>query len=91
MFGFRESGGSVQAGQPYIVGEKRAEVFVPSTNGTIIPSLEQAGGMMSSNNTIQLAITAMDSQDVIRSLDKIKRPLTEMINGTNRTYNMGTR
>ena len=89
MFGFRESGGSVQAGQPYIVGEKRAEVFVPSTNGTIIPSLEQAGGMMSSNNTIQLAITAMDSQDVIRALDKIKRPLAEMVNGTTRAYNLG--
>lgn len=89
MFGFRENGGDVTAGQPYIVGEKRAEVFIPKTNGTIIPSLQEAGGMMSSNNNIQLSVTAMDSQDVIRALDKIKRPLTEMIKGTSRTYNMG--
>lgn len=34
----REFGGPVAAGQPYIVGEKRPEVFVPSTSGTIVPS-----------------------------------------------------
>lgn len=33
----REHGGPVSAGQPYIVGEKRAEVFVPSTAGRIVP------------------------------------------------------
>jgi hypothetical protein len=37
--GRREHGGPVKKGQPYIVGEKRAEVFVPQQNGTILPSI----------------------------------------------------
>ncbi len=86
MFGFRENGGPVSAGQPYIVGEKRPELFVPRTSGTILPdtsALAMAGG-----NSVQLSITAMDSQDVIRALDKIKRPLADMVNSTGRAYNM---
>ncbi|MBS0631518.1 MAG: hypothetical protein JSS11_06365 [Verrucomicrobia bacterium] len=38
----REQGGPVTAGQSYIVGEKRPEVFVPNTDGFIIPSVAQA-------------------------------------------------
>ncbi|MBI5692588.1 MAG: hypothetical protein HZC55_21105 [Verrucomicrobia bacterium] len=38
--GFREHGGGVVAGRAYVVGEKRPELFVPHTGGTIIPSLE---------------------------------------------------
>ncbi len=34
----RASGGPVSAGTPYIVGEQGQELFVPSTNGTIIPN-----------------------------------------------------
>lgn len=36
-FAFREHGGPVEAGRPYIVGEKRPELFVPHTSGMIIP------------------------------------------------------
>jgi hypothetical protein len=35
----RASGGPVTAGQAYVVGEKRPELFVPSTSGTIVPNL----------------------------------------------------
>ena len=38
----REKGGPVRKGQPYIVGEKRPEVFVPDQNGTIIPKVPDA-------------------------------------------------
>jgi hypothetical protein len=34
----RASGGPVSAGQPYMVGERGPERFIPSTNGTILPS-----------------------------------------------------
>jgi hypothetical protein len=37
----RQHGGPVSAGQPYVVGEKRPELFVPERNGTILPN---AGG-----------------------------------------------
>lgn len=33
----RASGGPVRAGQPYIVGERRRELFVPGMDGAIIP------------------------------------------------------
>lgn len=48
--GFRASGGPVTAGQPYIVGEKQAELFVPNQNGSILPSIPKvaaSGGSMS--------------------------------------------
>ncbi|MBU5635491.1 phage tail tape measure protein [Geomonas sp. Red69] len=33
----RETGGNVSAGTPYIVGEKRPELFVPGQSGSIVP------------------------------------------------------
>ena len=40
----REMGGSVNAGQPYIVGEAGKELYVPEQSGTIIPN-SQLGGV----------------------------------------------
>lgn len=37
-------GGSVQAGKPIIVGERRAELFVPNVPGRILPRVPQSGG-----------------------------------------------
>ena len=34
-----ERGGPVRAGNPYIVGEKRPELFVPSVSGNILPNV----------------------------------------------------
>lgn len=41
----RAGGGPVTAGTPYIVGERRAELFVPSSNGRILPSVPGGGGV----------------------------------------------
>jgi len=41
---YRERGGPVKAGQPYVVGERRPELFVPKTDGTILPSVPGAAG-----------------------------------------------
>jgi phage-related minor tail protein len=38
--GRREHGGPVKKGHAYIVGEERAEIFVPDRDGTIIPSID---------------------------------------------------
>jgi hypothetical protein len=35
----KERGGPVKAGSPYVVGEKRPELFIPSTSGNILPSV----------------------------------------------------
>jgi hypothetical protein len=42
QFKARASGGPVRAGEPYIVGERRPELFVPETNGTIVPRVPQS-------------------------------------------------
>lgn len=41
--GFREHGGPVKAGYSYVVGEKRAELFTPTTDGHISPSVPSGG------------------------------------------------
>lgn len=50
----RAEGGPVEAGKPYIVGERQAELFVPTQSGTIYPSLGAAGGM---TNHITIQVT----------------------------------
>jgi hypothetical protein len=48
----REFGGPVSKGRAYIVGEKRPELFVPNTNGIIVPqlpSMDYSGASVSSN------------------------------------------
>jgi hypothetical protein len=40
----RMAGGPVQAGSPYIVGEKRPELFVPGSSGYIFPAVPNGGG-----------------------------------------------
>jgi hypothetical protein len=41
--GRREHGGPVRRGEAYIVGEKRAEIFVPDQDGTILPDIPHRG------------------------------------------------
>lgn len=37
-------GGSVQSGQPYMVGERGPELFVPNSQGSIVPNGQTGGG-----------------------------------------------
>ncbi|WMW64391.1 phage tail tape measure protein [Nitratidesulfovibrio liaohensis] len=39
LSGARASGGAVQAGRAYLVGEERAEIFVPGMNGAVVPQV----------------------------------------------------
>jgi len=82
--GARAEGGPVKAGVPYIVGERRAEVFVPDTNGQILPD---TSALQSANN-LTISITAMDSQSVIQALDKVKKKGAQMFGRSNRYYNL---
>jgi len=51
--GGRASGGMVQAGKSYMVGEMGAEMFSPSTNGYITPNNQLGGGSV--NVTLNLS------------------------------------
>jgi len=57
---FRANGGPVKAGQPYIVGERQPELFVPRTSGTILPSVPTGGGG-TTNNMITVNVDATGS------------------------------
>ena len=50
---FRADGGPVSANKPYIVGERGPELYVPSSNGTIIPNdvFSASREALSTNNT----------------------------------------
>ena len=63
----RASGGSVEAGMAYLVGEKRPEVFVPGSSGYVYPSVGAAqragaggGGGSIVNN---ISFTIVESKD----------------------------
>lgn len=88
MFGgARANGGPVQAGKAYLVGERGPEPFIPNVSGTILPnsSLSAAGG----GGQVNVNITAMDSQDVRRALEKNNRWIAGLVHQSNRAYNLG--
>ncbi|MEO1602252.1 MAG: tape measure protein [Pseudomonadota bacterium] len=60
LFGARETGGPVQAGKPYIVGEKRRELFVPNQSGRIIPHVPDAAPMQSGAAPIAIGGTTIN-------------------------------
>ena len=56
---FRANGGPVKAGQPYIVGERQPELFVPNRSGTIIPSGPSGGDSIT--NIVNVSVDASGS------------------------------
>ena len=74
ILGFAE-GGSVKAGQPITVGERGREMFVPSTNGTIVPNHQMGMGA-----TVNFTIVANDTKDFDRLLVERRSTITNIIN-----------
>jgi hypothetical protein len=61
----RAAGGPVTSGQPYIVGEKRPELFVPNSSGRIVPDLGGVGGRGDTVNIVNnFTIKALDARSV---------------------------
>ena len=56
---FRANGGPVKTGQPYIVGERQAELFVPNRSGTILPSVPTGGDSIT--NIVNVSVDASGS------------------------------
>jgi hypothetical protein len=77
--GFRAEGGTVSAGKSYVVGERGAEMFVPSSNGTIVPN----GGM---GGTINITVNgAIDAEGTARTIvDVLNRSNARGTLGANR-------
>lgn len=73
LFGGKAIGGPVMANTPYIVGEKRPELFVPSTAGRIVPNLN-GGGRGSSGPPAYFDLRgAVVTEDLIQQMNDISR------------------
>lgn len=79
LFGLepRANGGPVTAGQSYLVGERGAEVFVPTQSGTIIPN-EQINN--TSNINVNFNITANDTRGFDQLLQQRRGQIVGMVN-----------
>ena len=51
---FRANGGPVSGNQPYIVGERGPEMFIPNRSGTVIPNKNLGGGGVVVQQTINV-------------------------------------
>ena len=70
----RQHGGPVRAGEAYVVGEKRPELFIPNENGTIIPALPTSvpGMAGSSGGVIEVhSHVYLDGREVAESVRKV--------------------
>jgi len=60
--GFRANGGPVTAGMGYVVGERRPEMFVPRSSGTIIPYVPGAG---SGNKPVKIELVIAEDREAL--------------------------
>jgi len=63
-FEHRFMGGPVNNGQPYVVGERGPEVFVPSAAGVIVPAAGGAGGAGGAGATVTTSSSTFGARTV---------------------------
>jgi hypothetical protein len=76
--GARANGGAVTAGKSYLVGERGAELFQPSTSGTIVPNEKLP--KMSGNTNINFTINTVDARGVDELLTSRRSTIINVIN-----------
>jgi hypothetical protein len=74
---FRASGGSVQKGKPYVVGEQGAELFIPNSTGQITQS---ARGTGNGATTVNFNITTVDAKGFDELLVSRRGTISRIIN-----------
>jgi hypothetical protein len=74
--GFFAEGGAVSGGQPITVGERGRELFVPSTNGTIVPNQDLGVG----GNNYNFTIVATDVRGVKELLLNNRSTIVNIMN-----------
>tara|TARA_R110000796_G_scaffold171671_1_gene288716 strand:+ start:1768 stop:3948 length:2181 start_codon:yes stop_codon:yes gene_type:complete len=72
----RKTGGLVQGGTPYMVGENGPEMFMPSQTGTIIPNKNMGGGQ---NVNVNFTINTINAQGVDELLVSRRSTITNII------------
>jgi len=74
----RASGGSVQKGQPYMVGEQGAELFIPNQSGQITQSARGTGN--GGATTVNFNINTVDASGFEELLFRSRGTITQLIN-----------
>lgn len=69
--GHRATGGPVKAGQAYVVGERRPEVFVPDTDGMIVPSVPAGFGQSGPSVASRWGGTSTGAQAITVTLNLV--------------------
>lgn len=72
----RQHGGPVRAGDPYIVGERGPELFVPAQHGTVVPAMSHggaAGGTYNDNRHVTYEIRSNDPTAVVEAIKRYER------------------
>nr|BAR20374.1 tape measure protein [uncultured Mediterranean phage uvMED]BAR38429.1 tape measure protein [uncultured Mediterranean phage uvMED] len=77
FFGGKASGGAVQKGQPYMVGEQGAELFVPNQSGQIQQSARGGNG---GSTTVNFNINTVDASGFDELLVRNRGTITALIN-----------
>ena len=75
IFG-RANGGTVQANRPYLIGERGAELFVPNTNGTVVPNNQ----MKSSATNLNITINTVDARGIDELLTDRRSTIVNLVN-----------
>ena len=77
FFGGKASGGAVSKGQPYMVGERGAELFIPNQSGQITQS---ARGTSGGSTTVNFNINTVDASGFEDLLVRSRGTITQLIN-----------
>jgi len=77
LFGFFSKGGSVPKGQPVVVGERGAELFIPNQAGQITQSARGVGG---GTTNVNFAITTLDATGFQDMLIQNRGTISNIIN-----------
>jgi len=74
---FLAEGGAVNAGQPYVVGERGRELFIPNQSGTMIPNQDLGN---TGATSINFTINATDVKGVQELLINNRATITNLVN-----------
>jgi len=74
---FAAEGGAITAGQPYVVGERGRELFIPSQSGTMIPNHDLG---TTGSTSINFTINATDVRGVQELLINNRATITNLVN-----------
>lgn len=75
----REMGGPVQAGKPYVVGEKGPELMVPDNSGTIVPNnlMNQISPSASGENIEELLQSKRQTLQTMKNLQRVVEQMVQ--------------